>query len=75
MKIQRVCSKDMQLAKPHGRGPLLASTRAVIGGIDPVTSTPAEFDAHLRSEARRGTKVFRDSGIGSFEFVPPTGGR
>jgi tripartite-type tricarboxylate transporter receptor subunit TctC len=32
-------------------------------GINPVTSTPAEFDAFFRSEARRWTKVFRDSGI------------
>ena len=32
-------------------------------GINPVTSTPAEFDAFFRSEARRWAKVFRDSGI------------
>ena len=32
-------------------------------GINPVTSTPAEFDAFFRNEARRWTKVFRDSGI------------
>jgi tripartite-type tricarboxylate transporter receptor subunit TctC len=32
-------------------------------GINPVTSTPAEFDAFFRSEAQRWTKVFRDSGI------------
>jgi len=32
-------------------------------GINPVTATPAEFDAFFRSEARRWTKVFRDSGI------------
>jgi tripartite-type tricarboxylate transporter receptor subunit TctC len=32
-------------------------------GINPVTSTPAEFDAFFRSEARRWTKVFRNSGI------------
>ena len=32
-------------------------------GISPVTSTPAEFDAFFRSEARRWAKVFRDSGI------------
>ena len=75
MKIQRVCSKDMQLATPHGRGPPLASARAVIDGIDPVTSAPAEFDASLRSEARRRTKGFRDSRLGSFEFVPRAGGR
>jgi tripartite-type tricarboxylate transporter receptor subunit TctC len=32
-------------------------------GINPVTSTPAEFDALFRNEARRWTKVFRDSGV------------
>ncbi len=32
-------------------------------GINPVTSTPAEFDTFFRSEARRWAKVFRDSGI------------
>ena len=32
-------------------------------GINPVTSTPAEFDAFFRSEAQRWAKVFRDSGI------------
>jgi tripartite-type tricarboxylate transporter receptor subunit TctC len=32
-------------------------------GIDPVTSTPTEFDAFFRSEARRWAKVFRESGI------------
>jgi tripartite-type tricarboxylate transporter receptor subunit TctC len=32
-------------------------------GINPVTSTPAEFNAFFRNEARRWTKVFRDSGI------------
>jgi tripartite-type tricarboxylate transporter receptor subunit TctC len=32
-------------------------------GINAVTSTPAEFDAFFRSEARRWTKVFHDSGI------------
>jgi tripartite-type tricarboxylate transporter receptor subunit TctC len=32
-------------------------------GINPVTSTPAEFDAFFRNEARRWSKVFRDSGI------------
>jgi tripartite-type tricarboxylate transporter receptor subunit TctC len=32
-------------------------------GISPVTSTPAEFDAFFRSEARRWAKVFRDSGL------------
>jgi len=32
-------------------------------GINPVTSTPAEFDAYFRAEARRWTRVFRDSGI------------
>ena len=30
-------------------------------GINPVTSTPAEFDALFRNEARRWT--FRDSGV------------
>jgi tripartite-type tricarboxylate transporter receptor subunit TctC len=32
-------------------------------GISPVASTPAEFDAFFRSEARRWTRVLRDSGI------------
>jgi tripartite-type tricarboxylate transporter receptor subunit TctC len=32
-------------------------------GINPVTSTPAEFDAFFRSEAVRWRKVFDDSGI------------
>jgi tripartite-type tricarboxylate transporter receptor subunit TctC len=32
-------------------------------GINPVTSTPEEFDAFFRSEAVRWTRVFRDSGI------------
>jgi tripartite-type tricarboxylate transporter receptor subunit TctC len=32
-------------------------------GITAVTSTPAEFDAFFRSEAKRWTGVFRDSGI------------
>jgi tripartite-type tricarboxylate transporter receptor subunit TctC len=32
-------------------------------GINPVTTTPEEFDAFFRSEAQRWSKVFRDSGI------------
>ena len=32
-------------------------------GITGVTSTPAEFDAFFRSEAKRWTEVFRESGI------------
>ena len=32
-------------------------------GITAVTSTPAEFDAFFRSEAKRWTDVFRESGI------------
>jgi tripartite-type tricarboxylate transporter receptor subunit TctC len=32
-------------------------------GINPVTSTPEEFDAFFRSEAVRWAKVFRESGI------------
>ena len=32
-------------------------------GITAVTSTPAEFDAFFRAEARRWTQVFRESGI------------
>jgi tripartite-type tricarboxylate transporter receptor subunit TctC len=32
-------------------------------GINPVTTTPAEFDAFFRSEAVRWARVFRDSGI------------
>jgi tripartite-type tricarboxylate transporter receptor subunit TctC len=32
-------------------------------GINPVTSTPAEFDAFFRAEAQRWAKAFRDSGI------------
>jgi tripartite-type tricarboxylate transporter receptor subunit TctC len=32
-------------------------------GITAVTSTPAEFDAFFRSEAKRWTDVYRDSGI------------
>lgn len=32
-------------------------------GINAVTTTPAEFDGFFRSEAKRWTKVFKDSGI------------
>jgi tripartite-type tricarboxylate transporter receptor subunit TctC len=32
-------------------------------GITAVTSTPAEFDAFFRGEAKRWTEVFRESGI------------
>jgi tripartite-type tricarboxylate transporter receptor subunit TctC len=32
-------------------------------GITAVTSTPAEFDAFFRAEAKRWTEVFRESGI------------
>ena len=32
-------------------------------GINPVTTTPAEFDAFFRSEAVRWARVFRESGI------------
>lgn len=32
-------------------------------GINAVTTTPAEFDSFFRSEAKRWTKVFKDSGI------------
>jgi tripartite-type tricarboxylate transporter receptor subunit TctC len=32
-------------------------------GINPVSSTPAEFDAFFRAEASRWTKIFKDSGI------------
>jgi len=32
-------------------------------GINPVTSTPEEFDAFFRSEAVRWSRVFRESGI------------
>ena len=32
-------------------------------GITATTSTPAEFDAFFRAEAKRWTEVFRDSGI------------
>ena len=32
-------------------------------GINPVASTPAEFDAFFRAEAVRWTNIFKDSGI------------
>jgi tripartite-type tricarboxylate transporter receptor subunit TctC len=32
-------------------------------GITATTSTPAEFDAFFRAEAKRWTEVFRESGI------------
>jgi tripartite-type tricarboxylate transporter receptor subunit TctC len=32
-------------------------------GINPVASTPAEFDAFFRAEAVRWTKIFKESGI------------
>jgi tripartite-type tricarboxylate transporter receptor subunit TctC len=32
-------------------------------GITAVTSSPAEFDAFFRAEAKRLTEVFRESGI------------
>ena len=54
-------------SRPLSQLPDLAPLAAAAGlpGLDdnPVTSTPAEFDAFFRAEARRWTKVFRDSGI------------
>jgi tripartite-type tricarboxylate transporter receptor subunit TctC len=32
-------------------------------GINPVTTTPAEFDAFFRAEAKRWTAIFKESGI------------
>jgi tripartite-type tricarboxylate transporter receptor subunit TctC len=32
-------------------------------GITAVTTTPAEFDAFFRSEAKRWTKIYKESGI------------
>lgn len=54
--------------KIHQEVVAIYADRAVVdrldkAGINPVTSTPAEFDAFFRSEARRWAKVFRDSGI------------
>jgi tripartite-type tricarboxylate transporter receptor subunit TctC len=37
--------------------------RLVAGGINPVSSTPEEFDAFFRKEAARWTKAFKESGI------------
>jgi tripartite-type tricarboxylate transporter receptor subunit TctC len=37
--------------------------RLANAGITAVTSTPAEFDAFFRAEAKRWTEVFRESGI------------
>jgi tripartite-type tricarboxylate transporter receptor subunit TctC len=37
--------------------------RLVAAGINPVSSTPQEFDAFFRSEAARWAKVFKESGI------------
>jgi tripartite-type tricarboxylate transporter receptor subunit TctC len=37
--------------------------RLIAAGINPVSSTPEEFDAFFRKEAARWTKVFKESGI------------
>jgi tripartite-type tricarboxylate transporter receptor subunit TctC len=37
--------------------------RLVAAGINPVSSTPAEFDTFFRKEAARWAKVFKESGI------------
>jgi tripartite-type tricarboxylate transporter receptor subunit TctC len=37
--------------------------RLVAAGINPVSSTPEEFDAFFRKEAVRWSKVFKESGI------------
>jgi tripartite-type tricarboxylate transporter receptor subunit TctC len=37
--------------------------RLVAAGINPVASTPDEFDAFFRKEAVRWTKAFKESGI------------
>ena len=34
-------------------------------GVDPLASTPGEFDAYLKSEIAKWTKVIRDAGIRS----------
>ena len=37
--------------------------KLIAGGINPVSSTPEEFDAFFRKEAARWTKAFKESGI------------
>ena len=37
--------------------------RIAAAGLDPVTSTPAEFTAFIRSESERWTKVIKEAGI------------
>jgi tripartite-type tricarboxylate transporter receptor subunit TctC len=37
--------------------------RLIAGGINPVSSTPEEFDAFFRKEAVRWTQAFKESGI------------
>ena len=37
--------------------------KLVAGGLNPVSSTPEEFDAFFRKEAVRWTKAFKESGI------------
>lgn len=37
--------------------------RLIAGGINPVSSTPEEFDAFFRKEAARWAKAFKESGI------------
>jgi tripartite-type tricarboxylate transporter receptor subunit TctC len=32
-------------------------------GMDPIGSTPAEFDAYLRSEIAKWTRVVKEAGI------------
>jgi len=37
--------------------------RIAAAGLDPVTSTPAEFNTFIRSEAERWSKVIKESGV------------
>ncbi len=39
------------------------TTGLIAAGINPVSSTPEEFDAFFRKEAVRWAKAFKESGI------------
>jgi hypothetical protein len=68
LMLINVSTRKFRRAVRLPEGDVPAPTGAIVDrldkvGINPVTSTPAEFDAFFRSEAQRWAKAFHDSGI------------